>query len=123
MADEHNLGDIEGAIQRHYDKMDSEGGNIGDSPLVIPAGVPQTSFDPNLPILGGHEDHDHAPIVINPPFIIFQYGVDEAGNSVFNLNTAGIDGGILGMLAQAKETVAFLENEIAEGNISVTDQE
>lgn len=122
MADEHNLGDIEGAIQRHYDKMDKEGGNIGDSPLVIPA-VPQTSLDPNLPILGGHEGHDHDPIVINPPFVIFQYGLDEAGNSVFNLNTAGIEGGILGMIGQVKETLAFLENEIAEGNISVTDQE
>lgn len=123
MADDNNLGDIEGAIQRHYDKLDKEGGSIGDSPLVIPTAPQAPAFDPNLPILGGHENHDHAPIVINPPFVIFQYGQDEAGQPVFNLNTAGLEGGMLGMIGQVKETIAFLENEIALGNISVTDQQ
>lgn len=122
MAEDNNLGDIEGAIQRHYDKLDKEGGNIGDSPLIIPTAPQAPAFDSTLPVLGGHEDHDHAPIVINPPFVIFQYGQNEEGQPVFNLNTAGLEGGMLGMIGQVKETIAFLENEIAQGNISVTDQ-
>lgn len=122
MTQNNRLGDIEGAINAHYSKQE---GNGAASPAFspIPVAKPEpveapVELNPHLPIIGGHEDHDHAPIVINPPYIILQYGQNEAGEGAFSLNVAGIDNGILGAIAQMKETIAHLETQIEQGNLS-----
>ena len=123
MTQNNRLGDIEGAINAHYGKQERGDASPGFAPIPVPRAepvveAPVSAVNPNLPIIGGHEDHDHAPIVINPPYIILQYGQNEDGEGAFSLNVAGIDNGILGAIAQMKETIAHLESQIEQGNIA-----
>lgn len=122
MTQNNRLGDIEGAINAHYSKREKSGATAPSfEPIPVPKAesvAPVEEINPNLPIIGGHEDHDHEPIVVNPPYIIIQYGQNEQGEGAFSLNVAGIDNGILGAIAQMKETIAHLEGQIEQGNIS-----
>ena len=124
MTQNNRLGDIEGAINAHYNQQERGGAANGSAPIpVTPVATPEpvAEVNQNLPIIGGHEDHDHAPIVVNPPYIILQYGQNEQGEGAFSLNVAGIDGGILGAIGQMEETIAHLKEQIKQGNIA-TDQ-
>lgn len=127
MTQNNRLGDIEGAINAHYSKQEKSGATSPSfSPIPVPkpepVEAPVVELNPNLPIIGGHEDHDHEPIVVNAPYVIIQYGQNEAGEGAFSLNVAGIDNGILGAIAQMKETIAHLEAQIEQGNISTEQQ-
>lgn len=115
--------DIEGAINRHYDSLNSPdatdagfSGNASVTPYEEPA--VEAPVAENLPIIGGHEDHDHPPLVVNPPFIILQYGQSETGENVFGLNAAGIMDGIPGVIAQLRETLGELEAKLAAGEFA-----
>jgi hypothetical protein len=124
MTQNNRLGDIEGAINAHYNQQERGSAANGSASIpVAPVAAPEPVVEEqlNLPIIGGHEDHDHAPIVVNPPYIIIQYGQNEQGEGAFSLNVAGIDGGILGAIGQIEETVAQLKEQIKQGNIA-TDQ-
>lgn len=115
----NNLGDIESLINNHYSRIDKGEDPVYPTiPLNVPEAIQAPTLNPNLPIIGGHEDHDHGPIVVNEPYIIVQYGQNEDGEGAFSFNVAGIEGGILGAIGQLESTIEHLKEQVKLGNIS-----
>lgn len=115
---EKRLGNIEGLIQDHYGRAD-RGEDVSNYPTIpLETYEEPVQLQPGLPIIGGHEDHDHGPIVVNEPYIIVQYGQNEDGEGAFSFNVAGIEGGILGAITQLESTLDHLKEQVKLGNIS-----
>lgn len=89
------LGDIEAAINGHYDKLNN--GSVNGFGAVIPT-VPAQQPVP-VP-------------AVQKPFIHLDYTVNENGHRDFELTSNGVAADIAGIIAELEHTLSHLRAEV-----------
>lgn len=101
------LGNIEAAINGHYDKLGA-GSIEGFGAVITPAPAPAQAAVP-VP-------------AVEKPFIHLEYTVNENGHRDFELQSTGVATDIEGIIAELEHTLSHLRAEVA-GSAESTDAE